>query len=46
VDADDEDWLLRITLDTDDENVRVTSVIDVLHTETESPAQPFTSDQS
>ena len=44
--ADEGDWVLRIGLDTDDESVNVTSVIDVLHTETESPAQPFTSDQS
>ena len=44
--ADEGDWVLRITLDTDDENVDVTSVIDVLHEEAESPAQPFTSDQS
>ncbi len=40
------DWVLRITLDTDDEQVTVTSVIDVLHEESESSAQPFTSDQS
>jgi hypothetical protein len=38
--------VLRITLDTDDENVDVTSVIDVLHAEAESQPQPFTSDQS
>ena len=44
--ADEGDWVLRITLDTDDEQVTVTSVIDVLHVESESPAQPFTSDQS
>ena len=44
--ADDGDWVLRITLDTDDENVDVTSIIDVLHAEAESPPQPFTSDQS
>lgn len=44
--VDGEDWVLRITLDTDDENVDVTSVIDVLHAEAESPPQPFTSEQS
>ena len=44
--ADEGDWVLRITLDTDDEQVTVTSVIDVLNVESESPAQPFTSDQS
>ena len=44
--ADDGDWVLRITLDTDDEQVTVTSIIDVLHAEAESPARPFTSEQS
>ena len=44
--ADGADWVLRITLDTDDEQVTVTSIIDVLHAEAESPARPFTSEQS